>query len=366
MPLPRSLLAVAPAVFLASCSLADQGNGLEQVWRVEASSDALLGSIGATDGERFYAERGHTLAAYSAADGALVWEARISRFCAPPAVAAGRVFCPSDDLTALDAETGRILWSVTPDSTFQLVKGAADAERVYAGTLSTVHAFDAATGALVWARSVRDRDWVGVRNRSLVLGGDTLFVTAHGEYSENGYLSASAVVALDAATGRELWRFQDGDGTDSQKIGGLAVTPDALLYSDPENGQQVVAVDRATREVRWRAERRPGYLGTLRAPEVVDGVAYIADGDERLRAIDVATGRVLWDVQPDRESYRNHEVCGPYLVGDNTALTVVDRATGDRVEVLFRGADENVRQLAEWGGRLFVATDRAVYGFDCE
>lgn len=361
-----ALLIAAPAVLLAGCSLIEsEGGELRQVWSSGVPGEArIVGSAGA-DGDRFYAVRGRSLYAFDAATGETAWSARVSNECAPPVVAGGRVFCPTDQLHAFDAETGRVLWTATPDSTLLFVKGAADASRVYAGSLSAVYAYDAATGALVWKRSLQADDWTGTGNRSVVVDGGTLLAATEGLYGENGFFSVSAVVALDAATGRDLWRFQDGDGTENQKIGGLTVTPDIVLFSDPEGGEQVVAVDRATQSVRWRVKRRPGFLGTLQAPDVADGTAYIADGDQRLRAIDVATGRVVWDVEPDRGSYRNHEVCGPYLVGDNTALTVVGRATGDLVDVLFEGAEENVRQLAERDGRLFVATDRAVYAFDC-
>ena len=362
----RVAAAVALMSVLTSCSLAGEQSGPSLAWRVEVESDAPLGSRGATDNDHFYAERGQSLAAYRIADGTLAWSAAISRFCTPPAVAAGRVFCPSDNLTALDAKTGRVLWSVTPDSTFQLVKGTADADRVYVGSLESVYAFDARTGALAWRRAVSGQGWTGAATRTLTLDGTTLFATVEALYSANRFFSASVIVAYDAASGRELWRFQDGDGTGSQKIGGLAVTPDALIYSDPEGEPQAtVAIDRVTRAVRWRVERRPGFRGTRREPEIEDGVAYYAEGDERLYAVDVATGDVRWSVRPDRGSYRNHEVCGSYFVGDNTALSVVDRATGARVDMLLGRSDETVRQMAERNGRLFVATNRAVYAYDC-
>ena len=359
---PLTLLALA---VLASCSLTEGSGGPSQVWSAAIpDADGFAGPASADDAH-VYVIRGRALHAFDVETGDVAWRAPVSNVCTPAPVAAGRVFCPSDRLHAFDAQTGAPLWTATPDSTLLFVTAAADAQRVYVGTLSSIAAYDAASGALVWQRSLKAPEWTGTRNRALALDGSTLFATTEAGYSDNGYLSASAVVALDAATGRERWRFVDGDGSDSQKIGGLAVTDDVLIYSDPENGQQVVAVDRATRAVRWRVPRRPGFLGTLEAPAVVEGVAYLAEGDERLYAIDVATGDVRWSVMPDRGSYRGHAVCGSYLVGDNTALTVVDRSDGSRVDVLFGGSGENVLQLATRGRRLFVATTAGVYAYDC-
>lgn len=368
------------AVLLPACSLSSS-DGIEQLWRTESASSAFLGSQGSTDGERFYAASGRALAAFRASDGEMVWRTALAPFCEPPPVAAGRVFCPAEVLTALDAATGGVQWRAEPGPvrTFAQTKATADARRVYAGeidadgrialgrTRSVVRAYDAATGVTAWERTLEGEEWLGTWVRSLTLSGDTLFVTADAYYSENGFLSASAILALDAATGRELWRFQDGDGTKSQKIGGLAVAGDVLVYSDPEGIQSIVGVSRTTRRILWRVPRQPGFLGTLQAPAVADGVAYIAEGDERLYAIRVATGEVVWDVKPDRGSYRNHVVCGPYLVGDNTALTVVDRATGALDSVLLKGGgDRTVLQMASDGRRLFAATKAAVYAFACE
>lgn len=362
----RTFLSAVAAVALASCSVIDPDeNGLTERWRASGSTDVVLTGRLTLDATHAYAVRDRALVAFDLDSGAEAWRRPVSNACTPTPAAAGRVFCPSDRLHAFDAASGEVLWTATPDSTLLLVSATADANRVYVGTLSSISAYSAATGERLWRRSLKDDDWLGTRNRALVLDGSTLFATTERTYNANGFLSASAIVALDPATGTVQWRFQDGDGSDSQKIGGLTVTPETLLYSDPENGQQIVAVDRATRSVRWRVRRQPGFLGTLQAPSVADGVAYQAEGDEHLYALDVTTGAVVWDVQPDRGSYRNHAVCGDLFVGDNSALTVLRRDTGDRVEVRFGRSSEDVRQLGVRGRRLVVATDQAVYGFDC-
>ena len=362
----------------ASCSLISDDRGLEEVWSTRNEGDLIrTGTIG-TDAQHFYVVRQRDesfrqvdrLFAFDLNDGKPVWDVPLSNGCEPAPASSGRIFCPSDDLEAFDAETGRALWSVTPDTTFQLVEGAADAERVYAGAFldnqfSTIYAYDAETGALAWRRRVSGEGWTGSRLRSLVVEGSTLFASADALYSRNGFLSAPTILAYDAATGRELWRFQDGDGTQNLNVSALTVTDNTILYGETAFNDQTVALDRATREVRWRVDHVTGFAGMLAAPAVADGVVYTAQGDEQLYAIDIATGEVLWAVSPDRGSYFNHAVCGDYFIGNNTALTVVERATGEKVEILFGGAGENVRQMAERDGRLYVATEKAAYAFDC-
>lgn len=250
------------------------------------------------------------------------------------------------------------------DSTLSLVEGTADASRVFASSPSSVYAADAATGALLWKRSFSGAGWVGTRMRSLTLSPDgNLLVALAANFTANGARTAAAIIAVDPATGAERWRYQDGDATTFRNIGSLTPWNGLILYTDA-TGQEVVAVDAATRQVRWRVPWTPGFLGSLRAPTVVDDVAYWAAGDEQIYAADAATGQRRWTVKPDRGSYRNHEVCGQVVVGDNSALTVVERATGASRGVLF--SDELVGQMATDGTELFVATERGVYAFACD
>lgn len=277
--------------------------------------------------------------------------------------AGGRVFCPANALYAFDAESGAPLWTLSSDSTFSLAEGTADATRAFAATLTSVTAVDAATGQVLWKRGLSGDGWVGSRMRSLTLSpeGD-LLVATEGLFNENGFFSAAAIVALDPATGAERWRYEDGGPTTDRAIGGLTLWENLMLYTDATGGE-VVAVNRATREVVWRKAWQPGFLGGLRAPVVVDGVAYWAAGDSHVYAADARTGSLRWSVRPETGSYRSHEVCGPLVLANNFALSVVSRSDGGVQGIRFD--NEQVDQMAVADGVAYVSTERGVYALAC-
>ena len=274
------------------------------------------------------------------------------------------MFCPGAELRAFDAATGRLLWALPSDSSFASAEGTADATRAFTATLTSVSAVDAATGQLLWKRGISGDGWVGSRMRSLTLSpeGD-LLVATEGLFNENGFFSAAAIVALDPATGVERWRYQDGGPTTDRSIGGLTLWENLMLYTDGTGGE-VVAVNRATREVVWRRAWLPGFLGRLRAPVVVDGVAYWGAGDERVYAADARTGAEVWTAGSGRGSLRNHDVCGPYVLSTSSSLKV-NRREGGRYEGN-RFGNERVGQMAVADGVAYVSTERGVYALACE
>ena len=225
-------------------------------------------------------------------------------------------------------------------------------------------AVDAATGALLWKRSFSGAGWLRTRMRSLTLAPDgSLLVSLDAEFTANGSRTAAAIIAVDPATGAERWRYQDGDAPTFRSIGSLTLWNGLMLYSDPVGGE-VVAVEQATRQVRWRAPWERGFLGSPRAPTVVEGVAYWAAGDAQFYAADAATGAARWTVKPSPGSYFSHDVCGSVVVGNRFSLTVVERATGASRGELFR--NELVGQTATADGELYIATERGVYAFACD
>lgn len=360
---------------LAACSIAEQRDAsLTERWRNEITEPRTVDPAdrGATDSERFYVWRRvngqRVLAAYNRTDGTIAWRGRTQSVCDPPVVFGERVFCPAANLYAFDAATGRSLWTLQTDSTLEFSTGTADANRVFAGSLSSAYAVDATTGTLLWKRSFSGQDWLSTSITSFTLtdGGD-LLVALEANFTVNAARTAAVIIAVDPATGRERWRFQDGDAPTFRKVGSLTVWNDLILYSDPTGGEfgaQTVAVDLATRQVRWRRELGATFIGTRRAPTVVDGIAYWASGDQKIYAADAATGEPRWTSETGRGSYFNHDVCGPVVVANNFELTVADRATGASRGGLFSG--ELVGQTATADGELYVATERGVYAFACE
>ncbi len=146
---------------------------------------------------------------------------------------------PENDVYALDAETGRALWVYhhqNPERTFnccgKVNRGLAIlGNRLFMITLD-MHfiALDAKTGRELWKTKVHDYASSGGyagTGAPLVVKDKVIIGMAGGEHSISGFLDA-----YDAATGKQLWRFntipQPGEanfGTwagDSWKTGGVA------------------------------------------------------------------------------------------------------------------------------------------------
>ena len=358
------------ALGLGSCALAHE-EAVPGAWSIEerAGEDAITAAaVGGTDEEQFYAMRGRVggkrqLRAYERGDGSLAWSADVAGVCSPPVSVDGSVFCPASALFAFNATSGERLWSVPSDSTFGLVHGTADARRAFAGTLTSALAADAETGEVLWRRGFSGPGWTTVRLRSFHLDGGDLLVSLEAGFDRNAVLSASVVVALDPATGAERWRFVDGDGTTDRGIGRLTTWEGLVLYSDATGGE-VVAFDRATRSVVWRVPWEAGFLGSYQPPQVADGVAYWATGDERAYAADARTGAMRWRERGGQGSLVHHEVCGPVLIADVASALRVFRLSDGRY-LGERLRDESIGQMAVADGFAYVSTDRGVYALDC-
>lgn len=216
-----------------------------------------------------------------------------------PLVVNGVMFVsfPPSSVAALDARTGKELWRSLgripadfPRGTgiFEVNRGVAVLDdKVFIATLDTkVRALNARTGKVLWETTVGDyRTAVTFTSAPLAANGLVVIGTSGGDFPTRGY-----IVALDAASGKERWRFytvpdegQPGNDTwegESWKIGGSAPwmtgTYDPalnLVYwgvgnpAPDHNGEDregdnlyscsVVALDLATGQLKWHFQFTP-------------------------------------------------------------------------------------------------------------
>ncbi len=247
---------------------------------------------------------------------------------------------PAWRLVARDAFNGLLLWKreVGPwEGHFRLFRSGPPAiarrlvavgDRVYAtpGYGKRVAAFDAATGETV-------RTYDATRGALEILCDDgRLFVVVgtidlappsdrSGRFAATPPPREKGIVALDAASGRVLWKRRDQD-TASVLPTTSAVSDGRLFF---QNTRQVVCVEAASGKEVWRADR-PVYTTRLSwsAPTLVacGGVVLSADGATGGLPADAAggAGNVTWFMS-DRD-VRKHPV------GDLVAL---DAETGKRM-----------------------------------
>ncbi len=116
----------------------------------------------------------------------------------------------------------------------------------------------------------------------------------------------STIAALDARTGRRLWRYDPGVPDETLNIGfprvnrGVALLDDGVFFGTLD--AFVMALDRSTGDVRWRVPLGDNRIGVAitAAPLAVDGkiIVGMSGGEAGVRgfldAYDPATGERLW------------------------------------------------------------------------
>jgi outer membrane protein assembly factor BamB len=181
--------------------------------------------------------------------------------------------------------------------------------------------------------------------------------------------------ALDAATGREKWAapFPSRGSCRSLPVasgGSLYVSRNVVVKAGDagraaEYYRHLVALDASTGEERWRYPAAPvGTVGMCVDQALVTGEAYFAVSGQTLYAINLTTGRDLWPPVEVRAPIDGRERAfalsglvdaGTVLVGVTpVALMAFDKATGRLAWQLPGQYRENAPSTAVAGGVLYV------------
>jgi alcohol dehydrogenase (cytochrome c) len=201
---------------------------------------------------------------------------------------------PENDVFALDAETGRVMWTYShknPERTYnccgRVNRGLAIlGNRLFMNTLDMhLIAIDARSGRELWKTEIYDYGAAGgyaATGAPLAIKDKVVVGMAGGEHPVGGFLDA-----YDAATGKRVWRFntipQAGEanfGTwagDSWKTGGVATW-------------NTGSYDPATNTVYWGTSNPwPDYNGDSRAGDNLYSCSVLA--------LDADTGKLKWHYQ---------------------------------------------------------------------
>ncbi len=261
-------------------------------------------------------------------DGELLWSCptRHPIFCTP-VVEAGRVYCgeglhENEDsrLFCLELNTGKTLWTLKTSGHVE-ASPTLDGGRLYVSAGGDgVYCLDAVSGKVIW------HNRCGHTDCSAALGGGKVFVaTAYGD---------NAVLALEAATGRLLWKQQ-------QPLpcwGHPALSPDGQWLvaglgngtfgaDDPKPAGAVVAFEAATGKPRWRHKLADSVNTSLvvEAQEVLVGCK-----DGSLYCLDLASGRPRWSAPCGKPVLGSPLVLPQHILqaGGDGRLYALDRTQG--------------------------------------
>ncbi len=174
----------------------------------------------------------------------------------------------------------RRLWSYDTGGLIQGSPAVAGGRVIVGSRSAKVVALDAGSGEVEWTHVHADGSWV---ESSPVVEGDIVYI---------GSSDALALLALDATSGAEIWRFKTAGWSWSTPvvtdevvyIGSIGAAP---YYSPLAAG--FFAVDKQTGEERWRMTpaATEGFItgGVFAAPVVDEGIVYVASLDGRIHAI---------------------------------------------------------------------------------
>ncbi len=237
-----------------------------------------------------------------------------------------QVYCLSQsgpgkfDLVALDATDGRLLWKHGRKHTEKLQGPCRPTllaeDRICWTADRTVHVLSRIDGEPSWTRSVPDG---GALSEAVVIDDDLYVANAFGLY------------CLDAKTGDESWRLACGDVRSSRTRPMLAAA-DGEIYASMSlglRGSRLFCMDTAQRKILWSK-----VVDCFARLDAVGDVLYVRD--QNIRALEGATGRLLWRCSAEGCNPVTYAEDLAYFVdsSDRGRLVALDRYTGARVWVL--------------------------------
>jgi outer membrane protein assembly factor BamB len=177
-----------------------------------------------------------------------------------------------------------------------------------------------------------------------------------------------AILCLDAATGKTLWRqpLTLNPWGGPAVIGDVVVVAGSTVNYDPKSLQgakgELAAFDLATGQPKWRKDLPGGVVGGV---ALADGTAVVCATDGKVRAFDVASGERKWLYDAKSPLFAPPAVvAGVVYAGDLKGIVhAVQLADGKPIWKLDLGSDPAVKAPGMiyagpvvHGGKLYVAT----------
>jgi outer membrane protein assembly factor BamB len=212
-----------------------------------------------------------------------------------------------------------------------------------------VVALDASSGKELW-KAKRASDGVDECEHSyasIQFGAGTLI--SHG----NDY-----TIGHDPKSGAELWRLGDLNPKSKYNktlrfVSSPLVTPGMIVVPTAKNGP-VVGLDPLGKSAVWRLES-----GTpdVASPLLYDGLVYLSQNNGALTCLDAATGAAVYKERPDKDNHFGSPAAGDgkiYLPGRNGTVSVVAAGRAFKTLAVNELKDPLDASPAISGGRIYL------------
>lgn len=190
----------------------------------------------------------------------------------------GNVYC-------LGADNGSLLWEKKADLTGSLGTSSGiclDGNSLYVGCAANITALNAQTGDTLW----NNHRGKGENSPAeFVVAGDKLLVSSHWD----------ALVALDKATGKQLWECKDEDIRFRSSTPSV-VDENTLFVADDD---ALMIIDANTGKMTDKKNIEGGNFSSSAQPLISDSVAYVPTATKGLLAYDLKTKQILWETAVD-------------------------------------------------------------------
>jgi outer membrane protein assembly factor BamB len=359
------LTAMSAAMQLAPVGTNDRA-GVRVLWQASvAPGYQPSGTPATSNGVLFVISSG--LRAYALDSGRALWNSQFQTYNPRSIVAGnGRVFVVEATVAALDAATGHKIWEFTPDANASLGRSALKGNRLYFGTSAhDLYALRISDGKVLWHAELGHEWEYPAVVRGLTATRGTLYAAVEQWRTINGTRTSGWLIALDSKSGKTLWRFWTGSGSQRRGFSSSPVVTSRLVLVADYLGNAIEAIDRKTGKEVWRFEGARGFVGFPEAPIVVGNSVYAGSGDMYVYAINLLTGRLVWRTKMPaaNEAYTR---CGKELLVSYNGLAALDRRSGRIDNTLLGSTDESVTSdFATFNKHSFVAGPKGVYAFAC-
>lgn len=314
----------------------------EVLWKFTSPDREPVTSTAAIVGERAFVgcEDGH-LYALNLSDGALLWKFATNESAAvksSPTVHGDAVLFGDEngEMHAVDASTGKKKWSFKAEAEIVSSPNPAGDRIVFGSYDGCIYCVSIADGRELWKfkTEAQVHGTIGIAEgcavvggcdgklrvlkladgselRSAAVGGQTAASTAlHGDRVYLGTLG-NQLLCIDWKTAEPIWTYENPDRAFPFHAS-AAVTQDMVVIGGRD--KVVHALDRATGKLKWtfrtqgRVDSSPVVVmvetkpaGSAHSPSVHPSTAetrvYFGSGDGHLYALDLPTGKVLWDFE---------------------------------------------------------------------
>jgi len=174
-------------------------------------------------------------------------------------------------------------------------------------------------------------------------------------------------IGHDPKTGAELWRLGDLNPKEKYNktlrfVSSPLATPELIVVPTAKGGAVVALDPRAkgridrenTAQQRWRIN-----AGTpdVASPLLYDGIVYLSDNSGTLTTLDAATGAQIYKQRPDKDNHFASPAAGDgkiYLAGRNGSVSVVAAGREFKVLSVNKLPDAFDASPAISGGRLYL------------